>query len=107
MSVVEPGGELDSTGQSKGKWRAVVGQQATQKADQKTYLPSLALQWLSNQAAPAEGLRRRGPKAGRQFRLVPGRVGHARDQTPLPTSLDGSPSVGIRRGETPNIRLRT
>jgi len=78
VSALTPGGELDSTGQLKGKWRAVVGQQATLKADQKTYLPSLALQWLSNQAAPVEGLRRRDPKAGRQFRLVPGRVGHAR-----------------------------
>ena len=30
------GGELDSTGQLKCRWRAVVGQQATLKADQKT-----------------------------------------------------------------------
>ena len=30
------GGELDSTGQLKCRWRVVVGQQATLKADQKT-----------------------------------------------------------------------
>jgi len=43
--LTQAGGELDSTGQLKGKWRAVVGQQATLKADQKNLLakPSFAM----------------------------------------------------------------
>ena len=75
--VAHPGANRIRPGSLKWKWRAVVGQLATLKADQNLNCrgkPRFGR--LNKQASPTAGLRRRGPKVGSQFRIAQDHAEH-------------------------------